>query len=107
MRFLRPDPLRLVLLAVFVAVAVGGAYEARGFSEEGSGGLFGAWTIWMALLAPLGLLFITLDLIGLKLDVFDRPVLFWSVQVVYFYLLASVIAAIVQMVWRRARRSAT
>jgi hypothetical protein len=105
MRFLRPDVVRLILFAVFLAIAAGGAYEARGFSEEGSGHLFGAWTIWMVLLAPLGLLLIAVDAIGPRVDLFRAaPVVFWGVQIAYFYLLACVIAAIAGAVRRRFSR---
>ena len=102
MRLFRPDLLRLLLLAIFVAIAIGGSYEARSFSEEATRRFFGAWTVWMALLAPLGLLLIVMDAISLKIDLFRAPpAVFWAVQIVYFYLLACVIAGVAQAIHRR------
>jgi len=103
MRFLRPDLSRLILLAMFLALAFLGWREADAFSDQGNAPGTAVWPIWMALLAPLGLVLHGLKTIGLETDVFRAvPVVFWIVQFVYFYLLACVIAAVAGALRRRA-----
>lgn len=100
-RLFAPSRARLVLFGVFVVIAILGQLQAAGFSEEGgrSGGMFHAipiWEVWMYLLAPLGFLFLALDQTGLELHqtVFSGPaVVFWAVQVIYFYVVACLLAA--------------
>lgn len=92
MRFFRPDTLRIVLFVSFFVVAFFGWRESLAFSD-GPAATTGIWTIWIVLLAPLGLL---------PFDLFRSvPLIFWLVQIAYFYLLACVIASVAAMLMTR------
>jgi hypothetical protein len=103
MRFFRPDPVRLILLAMFLFIALFGWRESAAFSG-GSAPATALWASWMALLAPLGLLLLLLRKAGLPLDLFRAaPAVFWLAQVLYFYVLACAIAWLAAALLRKFR----
>lgn len=100
-KFFIPTLSKIILLLLFLAIAVVGSLQASAFSEEQArvSGLWSRipiWPAWMFLLAPLGLIFLLMDKLGLQLQqkIFGgTDVIFWSVQVVYFYVMACILVS--------------
>lgn len=102
MRFFRPDAVRITLLAVFLFIAFLGWRESGAFSDHGDAPATGFWTLWMALLAPLGLLLLLFRKAGVTIDLFHAaPVVFWAVQIIYLYAMGCAIASIAGAVSRK------
>lgn len=102
MRFFRPDAVRITLLAVFLVIAFLGWRESAAFSDHGATTPTALWPIWMVLLAPLGLLLLLFRKAGFEIDLFRAaPVVFWIVQILYFYVLSCAIAAIAAALSRK------
>lgn len=102
MRFFRPDALRIFLFAVFLIVAYFGSQESDAFSEEREPPATAFWTFWVLLLAPIELLLLLLRKAGLRIDLFAAPAaVFWAVQIIYYYAMACLIAALIQAVSRK------
>ncbi len=113
MIFLKPTPTRLLITAVLLLIAYGGYVQSQGFTERDAGQpalplahLFESiphlWELWVLLLAPLAL---TLRLAGVEQLFNTGPVwFFWTVQLLYFYVLSCVII----FFWNKlARRRST
>jgi hypothetical protein len=92
-KFLSPDAARLIIFGVLIVIAVLGSMQAAGFSDRSAAPFpsVPAWTIWIFLIVPLSALST------------QPAAVFWVAQVVYFYLLACGVGAIVRKV--RDRRS--
>ena len=107
-QFLKPEWRRLLLFAVFVAIAVGGKIQAWAFSDVPPKPPlydllrpFPIWPIWMLLLMPLAVVSLPLRLVGI--DVMGGPPwLFITANLIYFYLLSCLV--IVGLDWARAKR---
>ncbi|MGD2159288.1 MAG: hypothetical protein PVG32_20595 [Anaerolineales bacterium] len=104
---LKPDWRKLILFALFAAIAVGGKIQAWAFSDIPPKPPlydllrpFPIWPLWMFLLIPLALLAWPLRLVGLDL-MGGPPWLFITSNVIYFYLLACFIVSAVD--WLRAK----
>jgi hypothetical protein len=90
----RPDWRKILLFAIFVAIAIGGKIQAWAFTDVPPKPPlydllrpFPIWPIWMFLLMPLALLALPLRLLGL--DVIGGPSwLFIVANITYFYLLS-------------------
>jgi hypothetical protein len=113
MIFLKPTPTRLLITAVLLLIAYGGYVQSEAFTEKNArqpplplAPLFEAvphlWEFWVFLFAPLAL---TLRLAGVGQLFNAGPVwFFWTVQLLYFYLLSCVIV----FSWNKlARRRST
>lgn len=102
MRFFRPDVVRITLLVVFLVIAFLGWRESAAFTDDGVAVPTSFWPVWMVLLAPLGLLLLLFRKAGLEFDLFRAaPVVFWIVQILYFYVLSCAIAAIAAALSRK------
>ena len=96
---LRPDWRKILLFAIFVAIAIGGKIQAWAFTDVPPKPPlydllrpFPIWPIWMFLLMPLALLALPLRLLGL--DVMGGPSwLFIVANITYFYLLSCLMVA--------------
>jgi hypothetical protein len=108
--FLKPTPARLIMTAVLLLVAYGGYAQSWAFSgkdlAQRSPPLAGVfhpiphlWELWVLLIAPLVLMF---RLVGAQ-HLFDAGTawLFWTLQVLYFYLLSCVIVFLWDKLARR------
>jgi len=98
-RLLWPDGKRLLLFALFLAMAMGGMIQAWAFSDvPPKPALYDLlrplpiWPLWMLLLAPLALLSAPLRLLGLDLMEGSYG-LFVVANLAYFYLLSCLIVA--------------
>jgi hypothetical protein len=106
-RFLQPDSRRLVLLAIFVGIAVGGKIQAWAFSDmPPRPPLYDLleplpiWSLWMVLISPLALLALPLRLVGI--EIMGGPAwLFLTANLVYFYLLSCFVTVAVD--WLRVK----
>ena len=98
---------RLLLVAVLVAIALGGNIQAWAFSDVPPKPPlydllrpFPIWPVWMLLLMPLVLVSWPLRFAGI--DVMGgRPWLFLAANLIYFYLLSCLV--IVGLDWAKAR----
>jgi hypothetical protein len=106
-QFLKPDWRRLILFAIFVAIAVGGKIQAWAFSDIPPKPPlydllrpFPIWPMWMFLLMPLALLTLPLRLVDIDL-MGGPPWLFITANLIYFYLLSCFVVAAVD--WVRVR----
>ena len=106
-RFLKPDWRRLILFAIFVAIAVGGEIQAWAFSDIPPKPPlydllrpFPIWPMWMFLLMPLALLALPLRLIGIDL-MSGPPWLFITANLIYFYLVSCFVVIAVD--WTKIR----
>ena len=106
--FLKPDWRRLILFAIFVAVAVGGSIQAWAFSDippkpplYDQLRPFPVWPMWMFLLIPLALLALPLKFIGIDL-MGGPPWLFITANLIYFYLLSCF--GVIVFDWIKTRR---
>lgn len=106
-QFLKPEWRRLLVLAIFGAIAAGGQIQAWVFSDLPPKPPlydllqpFPIWPIWMLLLLPLALVSLPLRLVGI--DLMGGPAwLFWAANLSYFYLLSCLL--IVGLDWVKAR----
>jgi hypothetical protein len=106
-QFLKPEWRRLLLLAIFVAIAVGGRIQAWVFSDAPPKPPlydllqpFPIWPVWMFLLMPLAVVSLPLRSVGI--DVMDGPPwLFMAASLIYFYLLSCLV--IVGFEWAKAK----
>ncbi len=92
-KFLAPDPARLLIFAVLLLIALMGSLQADGFTDR-SGAFLPAipfWTVWMFMLVPLAALSA------------QPPVIFWTAQILYFYLLGCLLVEITRGVVRSVR----
>lgn len=101
---LQPDWRRLILFALFVAVAFGGMIQAWAFSDMPPKPPlydllrpFPIWPIWMFLLMPLALFALPLRLVGIDL-MGGPPWLFTTANLIYFYLLSCLVVMAVDWV---------
>lgn len=98
-QFLKPTFGKLLLLALFILIMMGGRIQAWAFSDMPPKPPlydllrpFPIWPLWMLLLAPLALLVLPLRLVGI--DVMGGPAwLFLFANLAYFYLLSCLLAA--------------
>jgi hypothetical protein len=92
-KFFAPDAVRLIVFGTLLVIAGLGSMQAAGFSDRSAAPFpsIPIWTAWIFLIVPLS-----------PLATQPAP-LFWGAQLVYFYLLACVVGAIVRKV--RDRRS--
>jgi hypothetical protein len=100
MIFLKPTPTRLLITVVLLLIAYGGYVQSEAFTEKDAGQpslplarLFEPiphlWEFWVFLLAPLAL---TLRLVGVEQLFNTGPIwFFWTVQLLYSYMLSCVI----------------
>jgi hypothetical protein len=107
-QFLKPEWRRLLLFALFLAIAVGGKIQAWAFSDlPPKPPLYDLlrplpiWPIWMFLLLPLALVTYPLRLVGIDVMA-GSPWLFITANLIYFYLLSCLVMA--GLDWARARR---
>jgi hypothetical protein len=110
MIFLKPTPARLVIMVILLLIAYGGYVQSEAFTEKDAGqpalklaSLFQPvphlWELWVFLLAPLAL---TLRLAGVEQLFNTGPVwLFWTLQVLYFYLVSCGIVFVCSKLTRR------
>lgn len=116
MIFLKPTPTRLLITAVLLLIAYGGYVQSEAFTEKDAGqlplplaGLFEPiphlWELWVLLLAPLAL---TLRLVRVQ-RLFDTgPIwFFWTVQLLYFYILSCGIVFVFSKLARHSTVGAT
>ena len=104
---LKPDSRKIVLFAIFLAIAIGGKIQAWAFTDVPPKPPlydllrpFPIWPMWMFLLMPLALLALPLRFLGL--DVMGGPAcLFIVANVTYFYLLCCLVVA--TLGWAKAR----
>ena len=106
-RFLKPEWRRILLFAIFVAIAMGGKIQAWAFSDIPPKPPlydllrpFPIWPMWMFLLIPLALVSLPLRFVGV--DVMGgAPWLFITANLIYFYLLSCLV--IVGLDWVKAK----
>ena len=93
LKFLTPDPARLIVFATLLLIAVMGSLQSAGFTSRSAAFLPAVpfWTVWVVLLLPLAALST------------QPPVIFWAAQVVYFYLLGCLLVVIGRGIVRSAR----
>ncbi|MDH5505802.1 MAG: hypothetical protein OEZ02_01105 [Anaerolineae bacterium] len=87
------------MVAIFIAIATGGQIQAWAFTEAPPKPPlydllrpFPLWSMWLYLLAPLPILFSPLKLLGIDI-LAGPPWFFYAANIVYFYLLACLLAA--------------
>lgn len=108
--FLKPTPTRLWITTALLLIAYGGYVQSELFTDKDPGQpalplarLFEPiphlWELWVFLLAPLAL---TLRAAGIQ-ELFNTgPIwVFWTLQVLYFYLLSCLIVFVCNKLARR------
>ena len=99
LQFLKPDWRRALLFAVFAFITIGGHIQSWAFSDVPPKPPlydmlrpFPIWPVWVTLLLPLALLSLPLRAVGL--DVMAGSFwLFAAANMLYFYLLSSILVA--------------
>ena len=95
--FFRPTAAKVIVFGVLALIAIGGSLQSSGFGQREPGFLPGLpiWPVWMFLLVPVAVV--------ARAVLRGPAVIFWGVQLVYFYLLACLAARLANLArtWRR------